>query len=82
MLKENLEAVEERIRAACTRAGRNRDEVTLIAVSKTKPVEMLQGSLWPGRTCFRREQGAGNPGQVSADAGGYAVAYDRTSADE
>ena len=42
MLKENLEAVEERIRAACIRAGRSRDEVTLIAVSKTKPVETLK----------------------------------------
>ena len=27
---------------ACEKAGRNRSEVTLIAVSKTKPVEMLQ----------------------------------------
>ena len=42
MLKENLEKVEENIQAACDRTGRKRDEVTLIAVSKTKPVEMLQ----------------------------------------
>ena len=42
MLKENLEFVEARIQAACDRAGRKRDEVTLIAVSKTKPVSMLQ----------------------------------------
>lgn len=42
MLKENLAAVEERIMEACKRAGRSRDEVTLIAVSKTKPVEMLR----------------------------------------
>ncbi|MBP3488133.1 MAG: YggS family pyridoxal phosphate-dependent enzyme [Roseburia sp.] len=42
MLKENLKNVEEHIEAACKRAGRSRDEVTLIAVSKTKPVEMLQ----------------------------------------
>lgn len=42
MLKENLEEVERRIQAACCRAGRDRSEVTLIAVSKTKPVEMLQ----------------------------------------
>ncbi len=41
MLKENLAAVEQRIAEACARAGRSRDEVTLIAVSKTKPVEML-----------------------------------------
>lgn len=42
MLKENLQEVEEKIKKACENAGRNRGEVTLIAVSKTKPVEMLQ----------------------------------------
>lgn len=42
MLKENLELVESRIREACRKAGRSREDVTLIAVSKTKPVEMLR----------------------------------------
>ena len=42
MLSENLKCVEQRICKACERAGRERDEVTLIAVSKTKPVEMLE----------------------------------------
>lgn len=42
MLKENLEQVQNNIRTACSKAGRSLDEVTLIAVSKTKPVEMLQ----------------------------------------
>lgn len=41
-LRENLKKVEVNIEAACKRAGRDRSEVTLIAVSKTKPVEMLQ----------------------------------------
>ena len=41
MLKENLQKVEERIAAACMRAGRRREDVTLIAVSNTKPVDML-----------------------------------------
>lgn len=41
MLKENLEQVEKNIQAACKRAGRDRSEITLIAVSKTKPVEDL-----------------------------------------
>lgn len=41
MLKENLIQVEEKINAACQRSGRSRNEVTLIAVSKTKPVPML-----------------------------------------
>mgnify|MGYP005756488843 CR=1 FL=1 len=42
MLKENLESVERKIEEACRRAGRMRGEVTLVAVSKTKPVSMLQ----------------------------------------
>lgn len=42
MLKENLINVENTIQAACGKSARNRSEVTLIAVSKTKPVEMLQ----------------------------------------
>lgn len=42
MIKENLATVEHNIAEACKRAGRAREEVTLIAVSKTKPVSMLQ----------------------------------------
>lgn len=42
MLKDQLQEVEKRIQAACDRVGRKREEVTLIAVSKTKPVETLQ----------------------------------------
>ncbi|OEU88333.1 alanine racemase [Streptomyces abyssalis] len=36
-LAENLARVEERIRGACAAAGRSRDEVTLIVVTKTYP---------------------------------------------
>lgn len=42
MLQDNLIQVEQNIEEACRRAGRDRSEVTLIAVSKTKPVETLQ----------------------------------------
>ena len=42
MLKENLEIVEANVKKACENAKRDRSEVTLIAVSKTKPVEMLE----------------------------------------
>ena len=42
MLREKLQEVEERIQEACRRAGRDRSEVTLVAVSKTKPVSMLK----------------------------------------
>lgn len=42
MLRDNLLRTEEKIQAACERAGRNRNEVTLVSVSKTKPVEMVR----------------------------------------
>lgn len=42
MLAENLQEVEKKIQEACKKANRSREEVTLIAVSKTKPVSMLQ----------------------------------------
>ena len=42
MLKEQLLFVESEITKACERGNRNREDVTLIAVSKTKPVETLQ----------------------------------------
>ena len=42
MLSNNLKNVEEHIRIACEKSGRSREEITLIAVSKTKPVSMLE----------------------------------------
>ena len=51
-LKNNLSEVERRIAEACKRAGRDRSEVTLIAVSKTKPIEDLQVIYDQGIRCF------------------------------
>lgn len=45
MIKENLAYVEEQITKACERSGRNREEVTLIAVSKTKPVSLVDEAI-------------------------------------
>ena len=42
MVTENLNQVRENIKAACEAAGRDPKEVTLIAVSKTKPAEMIR----------------------------------------
>ena len=52
MLSENLQQVEEKIADACKRAKRERSEVTLIAVSKTKPISMLQEIYNEGIRCF------------------------------
>ncbi len=42
MLEESLKQVQENIKKACEKVGRDPSEVTLIAVSKTKPIETLQ----------------------------------------
>lgn len=52
MIKENLDTVEKNIEAACKRAGRDRSEVTLIAVSKTKPIEDLMEAYNAGIRVF------------------------------
>lgn len=45
MIKENIEAVQANIEAACQKAGRDPREVTLIAVSKTKPLSDIEEAI-------------------------------------
>ena len=45
MIKENYLDVQKKVVAACERAVRDPKEVTLIAVSKTKPVSMIEELL-------------------------------------
>ena len=52
MVKDNLKIVEENIRQACLRARRDLSEVTLISVSKTKPVEMIEEAYEYGKREF------------------------------
>ena len=42
MILENIKQVEENIKQACEKVGRNPEEVTLIAVSKTKPYTAMK----------------------------------------
>ncbi|MCB7319075.1 YggS family pyridoxal phosphate-dependent enzyme [Lacrimispora sp. 210928-DFI.3.58] len=52
MVKEQLREVQKNIEQACIRAGRKPEEVTLIAVSKTKPVPMLEEAYEGGARDF------------------------------
>ncbi len=52
MIKDNLEFVEKKICEACEKAGRDRSEVTLIAVSKTKPVSDIRQAMDCGIRVF------------------------------
>jgi len=44
-IQNAIREVEDKISAACKRAGRNPEEVTLIAVSKTMPVEAIREAM-------------------------------------
>ena len=52
MISENLKDVHNQIDAACEKVGRERDDVTLIAVSKTKPTELLKEAYDAGARDF------------------------------
>lgn len=52
MVMENLMEVRKNMEKACRRAGRDPKEVTLIAVSKTKPLSMLQEAYEAGARDF------------------------------
>lgn len=49
-IARNIAAVRARIKEAARRAGRNPDDITLVAVSKTFPVEAIQAAVKAGIT--------------------------------
>src|SRR6266851_987202 len=49
---ENIVRVRERIAAAARRAGRNPEEITLIGVSKTFPIERIREAYTAGLRIF------------------------------
>ena len=51
-IADNLRQVRDRIANAAIKAGRRAEDVTLVAVSKTKPVEAVRAALAAGQTVF------------------------------
>ena len=51
-IAENLRRVQDRIANAAIAAGRAPGDITLVAVSKTKPVEAVEAALAAGQTAF------------------------------
>jgi len=70
-IRENIARVEERIAAACRRSGRRRDDVKLVAVSKTHPPESIRAAYDAGLRDFgeNRVQEAKSKLQTLADLG-------------
>ena len=48
MVKENLKNIRDEMNNACERSNRNLDDITLIAVSKTKPNELIMEAYESG----------------------------------
>ncbi len=51
-ITDNLRQVRERIANAAIRSGRKPEDVTLVAVSKTKPADAVEAALAAGQTVF------------------------------
>ncbi len=51
-IQDNLANVEQQIKAACLHAARPREQVTLLAVSKTKPAQMIEQAYQAGQREF------------------------------
>src|SRR4051794_6177940 len=70
-ISRNLSAVEARIAAACAAADRNRDDVTLIAVTKTFPADDVRRLAGLGVTDVgeNRDQEAAPKHAAAADLG-------------
>ena len=52
MVSENLEQVKANIEAACKRVGRDPKDVRLVAVSKTKPISLIEEAIEAGQDTF------------------------------
>jgi PLP dependent protein len=65
-VKENIARVQERVAAACLRAGRKAEEITLLAVSKTFPPEQIREAYDAGLRVFGENRVQEFSGKLSA----------------
>ena len=79
---ERLKKVEERIAAACEKAGRPRESVTLLAVSKTKPADAVREAAACGLRIFGENKVQEAQAKVSMCPSRTGVAPDRPPAEQ
>ena len=65
-LRENLAEVARKIEQAANKVGRNANEIKLIAVSKTHPIEILQAAINVGATVFGENKVQEAEGKIEA----------------
>jgi PLP dependent protein len=77
-IRANVAAVEQRIAGACARAGRQRDEVTLVAVTKTFPAIAIDYAVAAGITDVgenRVQEARDKKPQVTASARWHLIGH-------
>ncbi|NIA24180.1 MAG: YggS family pyridoxal phosphate-dependent enzyme [Gammaproteobacteria bacterium] len=70
MVAVRLAEIETRIRRAAARSGRNRADITLVAIGKTHPAAVLQAAYDAGQRVFgenRAQELVGKVGQLPGD---------------
>ena len=65
-IKRNIETIQKNIEAAAARAGRNSSDVTLMAVTKTKPAEVVNNLIEAGIRCFGENYPDETAGKIGA----------------
>ena len=81
-MQKQLQEVIQKIARACQRVGRDPKEVTLIAVSKTKPAEMVEEAYRLGVRDFGENKVQEISSKVPGAAARYPLAYDRAFANQ
>ncbi len=66
MIKKNIEMIQENVSAAAARSGRKASDVTLMAVTKTKPAEVVAALLEAGIRCFGENYPDETAGKIEA----------------
>ena len=79
-IRDHLNEVRENIQKACEKAGRSPQEVTLIAVSKTKPLFMLEEAYEAGARDFGENKVQEIFRKNTGTSGRCPLAYDRPPA--
>ncbi|MEQ4530510.1 MAG: YggS family pyridoxal phosphate-dependent enzyme [Mixta sp.] len=70
-IQHNLQEVRQRIAAAAARCGRSPEEITLLAVSKTKPASDVAEALQAGQLAFGENYVQEGVDKILALAGAY-----------
>lgn len=77
-IRDNLQKVQERVVAAAERSGRSSDEITVVTVSKTWPIDVVQSAVDAGATVLgenRVQEGQAKIPEIKGDLTWHLVGH-------